>query len=135
MIQRNRNGSEYWSARELAIALDYVQWRNFEKVIKRAMIACENSGHNVMDDFAEVSKIVEDGACGNFHILTDDDGIDSDTYKDCLRECNLIEGDYEFDDLICEENGSEWHIRVFIGTDAYWGFFYKCKIEKVCYGK
>ena len=38
-----------------------------------------------MDDFAEVSKIVEDGACGNFHILTDDDGIDSDTYKDCLR--------------------------------------------------
>ena len=49
------------------------------------MIACENSGHNVMDDFAEVSKIVEDGACGNFHILTDDDGIDSDTYKDCLR--------------------------------------------------
>ena len=62
MIQRNRNGSEYWSARELAIALDYVQWRNFEKVIKRAMIACENSGHNVLDDFAEVSKIVEAGA-------------------------------------------------------------------------
>ena len=58
----DRNGSEYWSARELAFALDYVQWRNFEKVIKRAMIACENSGHNVLDDFAEVSKIVEAGA-------------------------------------------------------------------------
>ena len=58
----NENGSEYWSARELAIALDYVQWRNFEKVIKRAMIACENSGHDVLDDFAEVSKIVEAGA-------------------------------------------------------------------------
>ena len=27
----NENGSEYWSARELAVALDYVQWRNFEK--------------------------------------------------------------------------------------------------------
>ena len=26
------------------------------------MIACENSGHNVIDDFAEVSKIVEAGA-------------------------------------------------------------------------
>lgn len=26
------------------------------------MIACENSGHNVLDDFAEVSKIVEVGA-------------------------------------------------------------------------
>lgn len=68
-------------------------------------------------------------------ILTDDDGIDSDTYKDCLRGYNLIEGDYEFDDLICTENGSEWHIRVFIGTDAYWGFFYKCKTKEVCYGK
>lgn len=26
------------------------------------MIACENSGHNVSDDFAEVSKIVDAGA-------------------------------------------------------------------------
>ena len=32
-----------------------------------------------------VEECFEDGACGNFHILTDDDGIDSDTYKDCLR--------------------------------------------------
>ena len=54
------DGSEYWSARELAPALEYVQWRNFTSVLKRAMIACENSGHSVLDDFAEVSKIVED---------------------------------------------------------------------------
>ena len=51
--------------RELGPALDYVQWRNFEKVIKRAMIACENSGHRVSDDFAEVSKIVEAGVTSN----------------------------------------------------------------------
>ena len=56
------DGSEYWSARELAPALEYVQWRNFTSVLKRAMIACENSGHSVLDDFAEVSKIVEAGA-------------------------------------------------------------------------
>ncbi|MBQ6132891.1 MAG: DNA damage-inducible protein D [Lachnospiraceae bacterium] len=56
------DGSEYWSARELAPALEYTQWRNFENVIKRAMIACENSGHSILDDFAEVSKIVEAGA-------------------------------------------------------------------------
>lgn len=55
-------GSEYWSARELGPALDYAQWRNFSKVIDRAMIACENSGHSVSNDFAEVSKIVEAGA-------------------------------------------------------------------------
>lgn len=56
------DGSEFWSARELAIALEYVQWRNFTKVIERAMIACENSGHSVSNDFAGVSKIVEAGA-------------------------------------------------------------------------
>ena len=56
------DGSEYWSARELAPALEYNQWRNFNNVINRAMIACENSGHVVSDDFAEVSKIVEAGA-------------------------------------------------------------------------
>lgn len=62
-IKHVRNdGTEYWSARELAPALEYSQWRNFSKVIGRAMIACENSGHSVLDDFAEVSKIVDAGA-------------------------------------------------------------------------
>ncbi len=56
------DGSEYWSARDLSIALEYTQWRNFQRVISRAMIACENSGHQVLDDFVEVSKIVEAGA-------------------------------------------------------------------------
>lgn len=56
------DGSEFWSARELANVLDYVQWRNFQKVIDRAMIACANSGHEITCDFAEVSKIVEAGA-------------------------------------------------------------------------
>ena len=60
--QVRADGSEFWSARELAIALDYTQWRNFSKVIGRAIIACENSGHSVSNDFAEVSKIVEAGA-------------------------------------------------------------------------
>lgn len=32
------------------------------KIIKRAMLACENSGHDVSCDFPEVRKIVEAGA-------------------------------------------------------------------------
>lgn len=44
-IKHIRNdGSEFWSARELAPTLKYNKWENFHKVIKRAMIACENSG-------------------------------------------------------------------------------------------
>lgn len=56
------DGSEYWSARELAPVLDYSKWENFQKTISRAMIACENSGHSISDDFPEVRKIVEAGA-------------------------------------------------------------------------
>ena len=62
-IKRTRpDGTEYWTARELAPVLDYAKWENFYKVIKRAMIACENSGRSVSDDFPEVRKIVEAGA-------------------------------------------------------------------------
>ena len=64
-IKHVRDGYEFWSARELAAVLEYSQWRNFQSVINRAMIACENSGHSVLDDFAEVSKIVKAGAITN----------------------------------------------------------------------
>ena len=56
------DGTEFWSARELGQTLDYVKWENFVKVIKRAMIACENSGHVIDRDFPEVRKIVEAAA-------------------------------------------------------------------------
>lgn len=56
------DGTEYWSARELGPTLEYTKWENFHKVIRRAMIACENSGHRVDIDFPEVRKIVDAGA-------------------------------------------------------------------------
>jgi len=56
------DGSEFWYARELAIVLEYIQWRNFAKVLERAKLSCKNSGYEILDHFAEVSKIVEAGA-------------------------------------------------------------------------
>jgi len=35
---------------------EYTQWRNFSKVIDKAMLACENSGYDTNECFAEVSK-------------------------------------------------------------------------------
>ena len=55
------DGSEFWSARELGPVLDYVKWDNFHKVIKRAMIVCENAGRSILDQFPEVGKLVEGG--------------------------------------------------------------------------
>ena len=31
----DENGAEFWYARELQVALEYTEWRNFEKSIKR----------------------------------------------------------------------------------------------------
>jgi len=56
------DSSEYWYARELADVLNYTEWRNFKKVIDKAMIACKTSGRNVFYDFVDVNKIVDAGA-------------------------------------------------------------------------
>ena len=39
-----------------------IKRENFYKVIKRAMIVCENSRRAVADDFPEIRKIVNAGA-------------------------------------------------------------------------
>ena len=55
----SENGLEFWYARELSDVLTYTQWRNFAKVLERAMLSCNNSGYEVSDHFAEVSKTIE----------------------------------------------------------------------------
>jgi DNA-damage-inducible protein D len=53
---------EYWLARELQQLLEYTQWRNFLNVITKAKTACEVSGNDVSDHFADVSKMVGIGS-------------------------------------------------------------------------
>ncbi|MEG1813538.1 MAG: DNA damage-inducible protein D [Clostridia bacterium] len=60
----NENGLEFWYARELSSVLSYTQWRNFTKVIDKAMLACQNSEFALSDHFADVSKMIEIGKGG-----------------------------------------------------------------------
>ena len=53
---------EFWYARELQPLLGYSRWENFELVIKKAMVSCENAGGNLLDHFREVTKMVGIGS-------------------------------------------------------------------------
>lgn len=57
----NEYGQEFWYARELQPVLEYSEWRNFEKVISKAKIACKNAGGIENNDFVGVNKIIEAG--------------------------------------------------------------------------
>jgi len=57
--QTTESGVEFWFARDLQSVLQYTQWRNFQKVIDRAVLACKNSGFNVGDHFAGISKTIQ----------------------------------------------------------------------------
>lgn len=54
----SQNDIEYWMARDLQKLLDYTQWRNFSQVIDKAKTSCFNSGQNISDHFAAVSKTI-----------------------------------------------------------------------------
>lgn len=57
-------GSEFWSARKLAKALEYSEYRHFLPVIEKAKEACKNSGHNILDHFEDILDMIEIGKGG-----------------------------------------------------------------------
>ena len=57
--QVNEDGEEFWYARELQNVLEYAEWRNFNSVIDKAKIACEQSGNLVTNHFVGVNKTIE----------------------------------------------------------------------------
>lgn len=60
--QKTKNGFEFWYARDLQILLGYNEWRNFQKVIEKAKIACKNTGLSVDDHFVDANKMVGVGS-------------------------------------------------------------------------
>ena len=60
--QETENGVEYWLARDLQHLLGYTKWDNFLNVVSKAKTACEVSGHDIADHFADVGKMVDLGS-------------------------------------------------------------------------
>ncbi|MDO8750765.1 MAG: DNA damage-inducible protein D [Dehalococcoidia bacterium] len=57
----NKKGTEYWLARDLQQLLGYTTWRTFEEAVTRAKMACESSGTDTRNHFADVNKMIPIG--------------------------------------------------------------------------
>ena len=60
----DENGVEYWTSRSLWKILEYTDYRNFQTVIEKAKIACENSGQKVEDHFEDILEMIVIGKGG-----------------------------------------------------------------------
>jgi len=60
--QETEGGVEFWLARDLQHLLGYTKWDNFLNVVSKAKTACEVSGHEILDHFADVGKMVDLGS-------------------------------------------------------------------------
>ena len=58
----DENAIEFWYARELMPVLQYSNWQNFEKIIHKAKMSCQNSDISILDHFIDVSKMVKIGS-------------------------------------------------------------------------
>ena len=61
-VNTTEENIEFWLARDLQYLLGYTKWDNFKNVIFKAQTACEVSGHNIIDHFPDVGKMVEIGS-------------------------------------------------------------------------
>ena len=55
----DENGVEFWYARELTPILQYSNWQNFEKIIDKLKLSCQNSDISVFEHFTDVNKTIK----------------------------------------------------------------------------
>lgn len=60
--RRDEQGNEFWTARDIAKILEYLEFRNFKPVIDKAKEACVKSGQNIHDHFVQLHEMVQIGS-------------------------------------------------------------------------
>ena len=66
----NPAGNEFWSSRDFAKVLGYVNYRHFQAVIEKARTACFNSEQRVEDHFVGTDQMIEIGKGGQRAVKT-----------------------------------------------------------------
>lgn len=60
--QLDKEGNEYWLARQLSKVLEYSEYRHFQPVIDRARESCRNSGQPIENHFEDILDMVDIGS-------------------------------------------------------------------------
>ncbi|HEX9509598.1 MAG TPA: DNA damage-inducible protein D [Puia sp.] len=58
----DEQGNEFWTARDIAKILEYLEFRNFKPVIDKAKEACVKSGQNIHNHFVQFHEMVQIGS-------------------------------------------------------------------------
>ena len=56
---KTEEGIDFWLARDLQQLLGYTKWDNFKNVILKAKTACELSGQEIENHFADIGKTIQ----------------------------------------------------------------------------
>ena len=67
--EEDKDGNEYWSAREVANTVGYKDFRNFKGLIEKARNLCIENSAKTEDHFVESTEMVELGSSANRSIL------------------------------------------------------------------
>ncbi len=57
----DKNGNEFWTARDLAKVFEYSDYRNFQSVVNKAIESCKNSNQRVNDHIVEFNDMINVG--------------------------------------------------------------------------
>ena len=55
-MRQEKDGAEFWYARDLQIVLGYTDWRNFQNVINKAKNSVETSSGSIAEHFVDVNN-------------------------------------------------------------------------------
>ena len=90
-IRHEECGVEFWYARELMGLLNYVEWRNFENAIKKAMTSCHHTDISFMISIEETENLIIEVRAKKKAIMADKISADN-IYKALIYFDKFIDG-------------------------------------------
>ena len=137
--KRTADGKDYWSARELSVALGYSTWQKFNRVLNKALLVAQNRGMNMSENFNQTVEMVRLGSgtfrkVDNWHlsrmacliVAENADGKKPQVqaarvyFKEQTSTTELIENQLSSQILLYKTNQGESRIEVVFNSETFW---------------